>query len=867
MTNSLYERLSERKAFGLIKIAAENKAVILAAKLEEEEKIETAKVAAKLAEDKKIEMAAIDWIKQLSKDRYLIFNVELSGDNYKRPISGFSGNALFNWPNLTAEQLAGELDLSRGMGFGINLGLQGNNKRIMSIDFDISGDKDLAGKRIGCAYTLGKLNEYRAGIDRVDGLFTSSTEGNFNLLVDYTANAEITALIAAHEPKRFKINNNLEILCKGNQILPPTTTTCKITGELGQPRRFLGSEKFYVLTDEPFITAYLKELLLYEKPASKTKTLRTDASPSISTEDKWLDLLFNVIRNETIAGVYVIAWEMWMKIAGILKFNGYPVETFVKYSVPTSTEDAAIKLWETNKRVPPMSLYGLQNIAKEINPFGYREWINKHQQFISLSTLEKGENDVARYISEQLRGGLVFCEGWWRLSQGLWVNSKKPPLATIITHLQSVIDIGKEMILFEKSKATDPERITALTKQELSYASFYSRVGGPSYSNHIAALLSEYLLDATFGGKLNNIPYSIAYKNGLLDLKTLLFREGIQSTDMLSQTLDYDYEKARDEDVAHVREQFKKICNYNEEHLEYYLGALGYSLTGDSSALTELYYLAGQKASNGKSSALEALTDILPIYVCKTEKTAFDERNPKVHKEIATWGSKRIVWANEVSSAPKNSALLKELTDGASVKFDRLYGTNELMRVEFKLFIISNFSLSIDMDEGIRRRFRHMQMDSKFITEEEGWVNDNFTKKIFKKDINFGKGLRTTYKAAFLQLLFSYSKKFHEHGLSAYPLDWKAEKDSVVLANDSFREKFEDKFTIGEGLKVSKLDFDMVFGGAKSNINLRDDLKRLGIDFTYNCKERHTIRGEQHKGFYHGFGMTLSEEEHEPDNI
>jgi hypothetical protein len=372
----------------------------------------------------------------------------------------------------------------------------------------------------------------------------------------------------------------------------------------------------------------------------------------------------------------------------------------------------------------------------------------------------------------------------------------------------------------------------------------------------------EYLAEPNFANDLDDSIYTVAYKNGILDLKTLVFREGIQAGDMITQTLDFAYEVARTEDVAHVREQIKKICNYNEAHMDYYLGALGYALTGDSSKLCELYYIAGQTASNGKSTLLEALTSILPIYVCKTEKTAFDEGNTKVHKEIGTWSGKRIAWANEVSSAKKNSELLKDLTDGTCVKYDKLYSTNAMMRIQFKLFLVSNNSLSIKMDAGIQRRFRHLQMDSKFLSVEEGWKADNFEKKIFKKDTAFGDALRTTYRSALLQLLFSYSKKFHETGMAVYPCDWKAEKDAIVEQNDKFRECFEAEFTIGDELNVSKqLAEELLQPAGKSNI--RDEFKRMGIAFTYKSQECRVINGEKHKGFYYGFGAMNTKPEPE----
>ena len=780
-------------------------------------------------------------IQKLSDAAFLVFNVDAN----KKPTSG-NGGMLFDWINKTADELAYDLCIADDKGFGMNMGVQGNGRRIMSLDFDVCGDKGPDGKRVGCPHTANKLADYRAGIDRLDGMYSSSTAGNFNVLVDYTDCPDIVAAC-----NKFNVHH-LEIIMRGNQVIPPTQTTCKMTGKLGAPRAFLTSEPFYVVTNEPFMLSFLKELF---ETRITTPVLSAPTAPT-ATEDKWLDLLFNIIQNQ-VTPVKMISWDNWFKIAGILKYNKYDLDVFLRYSVPVSTAHDATALWEGNRKVPPMSLYGLQNIAKEVNPFGYRNWINKYQQFIPLATLVKGENDVAKYVCDQLRGQLVYCDGWWRLDKtNLWVHSKKAPLATIISHLQTLIDLSKEATLFMKSTA-DEARKKQLTEQEEAFAKFYKVVGGAGFSNHIATLLTEYLAMPDF--ELNSSIHIIAYKNGLLDLKTLEFRRGILSTDMLSQTLEFDYEVATVADMNYVREQVKKICNYNDSHTDYYLGALGYALTGDSSKLCELYYLAGQTASNGKSALLDALTTIMPIYVCKTEKTAFDEGNAKVHKEIGTWTNKRIVWANEVSAAKKNSELLKELTDGTAVKYDKLYSTNALMKVQFKLFMVSNSSMAIKMDAGIQRRFRHLQMDTKFLSVEEGWVADCYDTHVFKTDPSFGGGLRTTYRAAFLQLLFSYSNKFYKTGMAAYPADWKAEKDAVVQANDPFRDFFESTFQVGN-FSISKAEADRLVKPLK--VNLRDELKRLGISFTYESQERRTVGCAKLKGFWHGFGIA---QEPEPD--
>jgi phage/plasmid-associated DNA primase len=245
--------------------------------------------------------------------------------------------------------------------------------------------------------------------------------------------------------------------------------------------------------------------------------------------------------------------------------------------------------------------------------------------------------------------------------------------------------------------------------------------------------------------------------------------------------------------------------------------------------------------------------------VSRAERSAFDKGNTKIHKEIATWGGKRIVWVNEATSAVKDKELLKHISDGSAVSYDKLYGTNTQMPIQFKLWFISNNSMNIEADAGIFRRYRHMQMDSKFLSPEEGWTADNYETRVFKKDPNFGGDLRTKYRAAFLHLIFSYSKKFAETGMANQPADWKAEKEAVMQGNDLFKDWFETKCAVGGGLRVSKQTMEEQLKTVKK-FNLRDELKRMRVAFTYESQERMTVNGARHKGVYHGFGMIVEEE-------
>ena len=94
------------------------------------------------------------------------------------------------------------------------------------------------------------------------------------------------------------------------------------------------------------------------------------------SEDKFLQLLFNVIRNDSNAdGARNISRANWFKVCGILKTNNYDISHWLRWSKLSSNTDTAYKQWNRLNSRYVMSIYGLQTIAKSVNPIGYKKWI------------------------------------------------------------------------------------------------------------------------------------------------------------------------------------------------------------------------------------------------------------------------------------------------------------------------------------------------------------------------------------------------------------------------------------------------------------------------------------------------------------
>jgi hypothetical protein len=262
---------------------------------------------------------------------------------------------------------------------------------------------------------------------------------------------------------------------------------------------------------------------------------------------------------------------------------------------------------------------------------------NPDKLYISLETLEKGENDIAHHVSPVLKRSLVYCNNRWFMFDKqicLW-RIIKTPSAVVITTIQKHIDESKISLLLKKTATDDEEEIKKFEKYEKKYYEFYKQVGKGSFTNQMIKILETLLFDGGFEKKLDTTPYFVAYKNGMYDLKTGQFRNGLKPTDHLTQTIPYDFETADENDVSTVKLELLKICNNNSEHLEYYLSSLGYSMTGDSSREQKFWSIRGQKASNGKSVIFDALMNIIPNYIVKIESDIFEVNYGSRHKEIS----------------------------------------------------------------------------------------------------------------------------------------------------------------------------------------------------------------------------------------
>lgn len=252
-----------------------------------------------------------------------------------------------------------------------------------------------------------------------------------------------------------------------------------------------------------------------------------------------------------------------------------------------------------------------------------------------------------------------------------------------------------------------------------------------------------------------------------------------------------------------------------------------------------------------------ALEDIAPNYVKKVPGNLYDKGNANVHKTIDVLRGVRIAYINEMTTVEKNTEMLKDIADGKSFPYNKMYGVQQNMLITFKQFIVSNHTINCMADNGIARRLKQMQMNSKFVKEGEG--EENPARRIFRAVHDFDRVLCETYKHALLHLLFSYATKFvqNNHVKEKQPEVWAQEGKETMESNDKFKEWFDSTFDIASDFEIAKHELeDLIAKKFKGrHINFKDQIKKNGWSFTYDCKKK--LHGG--KGVWKGFQVMEDE--------
>jgi phage/plasmid-associated DNA primase len=537
----------------------------------------------------------------------------------------------------------------------------------------------------------------------------------------------------------------------------------------------------------------------------------------------------------------------FFRICDAMKANGFSESDWVNfYTKSQNMQDDREKQNLFQKCRGTTDISYIKRIAKRNNPTEYHLWLLETQRIININILRKGEKDVAKFIAPSLKRNLILCnEEWWTQDEatGLW-RKLKDPTYTVIDCIQEYINeatflIEYKIVRLKKAeilREEDADKLKELDAERASLYREYRNVSKSSYSSQVIRNLKELLVNNKFVENLDVLTGQLAFQNGVVDLKTKKFREGIQYDDFITKTIPFDYKES---DHVYLKKELKKIMNNNDEHLEYFLSLLGYSFTAEASVEKDIYFMIdktdGGRGDNGKTFFFNILNTILPNYVYRSNASLLSSKNTKVHKQITSIKGKRWVYLEELPKEDDlNCKLIKELADGTFYENEIMFGTTETIKITSKFFALSNHIPKIDPDEqAVYNRYKQVSFNSHFDRTGTRKVEEP-EKLLFIADKDLTQKIVDTKRDEVVSIIIEYANKFYSSKLPKIPDQFKADTEETKNTNDEFgiwSKKFLKFSTTG---KISKVDMM-----EKSSLSLKEcttGMKRLGIKYNKDLK-------------------------------
>jgi phage/plasmid-associated DNA primase len=464
----------------------------------------------------------------------------------------------------------------------------------------------------------------------------------------------------------------------------------------------------------------------------------------------------------------------------------------------------------------------------------YKLFPKKQTERLTANTLRMGHRDVAFVCSKKM-DRLKYCNDLWyycRPATNLWAIVKKPHGYIVKVIQDEINDLVAEVC--DNIKRADDEGRKKLEEERKELLKTYTIVAGTGYAPCVMNYLTEYLYHEKFNEKIDYTIGFLAFKNGILDLKTGVFRNGLLPDDYISFTLDFDYKKNAVDKNSFVWKQFKKVLNNNDEHLDYFMSLVGHSFTGESALVKAMYFMidgSGEgKGDNGKTFLFNIFKAVMGDYVAKPTSSLLEKNNAKVHKQITGLKGKRFIFMEEFPQKAINCDLMKELGDGGEMNNEVMFGTMEKINIIGMFFALSNHTPKLDADESAGyNRYKEVSFKSHFDRtgdreeENEGGLE-------FIADTSLGAKIVNEYRDEVVGLILQYAMRFYTSGIPPTPIEFLQAEQQTKASNDDFLEWFQDNCEKGDDddrLAFRKIvEWSGIDGG-----KVRKGMARLGYKY------------------------------------
>tara|TARA_R110002096_G_scaffold82975_2_gene192808 strand:+ start:6108 stop:8813 length:2706 start_codon:yes stop_codon:yes gene_type:complete len=758
--------------------------------------------------------------KKLATDGFKFINVNTE----KQPVDK-AGNKIAKWNTLTAKQLKLKTNFNAGK-FGIVLGEQDNYKLILSLDFDCC--KLQNGEYVDCVNTIEYLKKFNA-IGNNAGMFKSSTEGNYNVLIDYTNTTILKDKLLSMEKSSYKSkSSHLELLLKGQQVIPPTATKCKRSGDLNE-REPLSEHFTNVIEDGDDVSEFILDYInTFPKPKQLTPSTPKVGNNYTRPTDCELKKIIDIIDI-----TYINDYSVWRNIVWAIKNEGFGFEIAEYFSEKSSdkfNKDKLIKLWDDCPLYCELNMGTIKHFSKLSNETAYTNII--HDKLLAFEELfdDRSDKCFAELGYELIKDDIVYTKygelyvyitNFWKRSDAGVKNILQNSILRLCEKRKVQFENQKKE--YENEEDADNEAVIDIIKKQISKLnevkmaiSSVSKMENVFKQLKIDIVINESEIEFDV-----NTPDVFCFKNVAFDLNTCK-EYNIKKTDYITLHTGYNYTPPTQKEIDEIDKIVKSVFQ-DEEMRKTYLSVLRTGLSGNRQ---EKLFMANGSGRNGKGLVNELMSELCGNYAHKLNISVLTHPiKSGANPEVANLHHKRWVVANEPNDDECILAgNIKRLTGDNVISARPLYGCNEITNLDLTLVIELNKMIKLNgrIDRAIMERLVAILFNSYFTSNEsvladvesEAQRGNEFYKKV---------EFRRQYKTA----LFHYLLNNVENKLYVCK---QAQDDTASYLEDNndmlawFREEYQQSDDITAFVRIS--DIFTMWKQSDNYINLPKATKR-----------------------------------------
>jgi len=537
-----------------------------------------------------------------------------------------------------------------------------------------------------------------------------------------------------------------------------------------------------------FVLKYIEnaELFVYEPPVDNNTTdedlwsgeaddLASNCS-SITiditipkTDDKYIELLFNVIGNDKSK----IDWDIWFQIAGCLKSNEYDKSLFLKYSEPNDIQQTASSVWDGIKK-STMNIHTLQSIAKRINFPKYKQWLNTHEKCLYEQFFTTGL--IADYFKLLYGDKFIQVDDIVYMFNGVFWEKCSKKNNELVNFVDKVFVVDlleyandhmvKNTALLSTSQ--NPEIIKSKLEKITDFLVNINKMRNASFRKPILEDIVSFITNNNI--EFDSNPYLFAFTNAVFDLKLFKFVDA-DPTFYITKTAGYPYNSNYSTDKIKLLDDLISTIFPDPAVKNYYLSMLSTGLCG---LQIENCFIATGTGGNGKSLINSLMMQTCGQYAYKLPSNVLlSEIKSGPNPEVANMNNVRFLLTQEPNSKKKICcATLKEITGDKTLNVRELYSSKCSITLRNTTVIESNEIPAVDeVNDAIFRRLRTIPFGSRYVEQSvydtlEDRTNVFVANFYYKTD-----EFQNDYKQALFELLKIQFKTFVEnnHSLPTLP--------------------------------------------------------------------------------------------------